>query len=93
MRTDMFGPSMLADNLAPDYEGTVGKVIRTVFGRPEAANGDPATVAHAILRLTEEKEPPRRLLLGSDAVRGAAAAAAERAKEDELEGAQRLDGP
>lgn len=83
MRTDMFGPSMLSDQLSPDYEGTVGKVIRTVFGRPENANGDPAKVAQAILKLAEEKEPPKRLLLGSDAVKGAAAALAERAKEDE----------
>jgi NAD(P)-dependent dehydrogenase (short-subunit alcohol dehydrogenase family) len=83
MRTDMFGPSMLADDLAADYEATVGKVIRTAFGNPDNANGDPAKVARAILTLVEEKEPPRRLLLGSDAVKGAAAALADRAKEDE----------
>jgi NAD(P)-dependent dehydrogenase (short-subunit alcohol dehydrogenase family) len=82
MRTDMFGLSMLADPLAPDYEATVGDVIRRTFGRAEGARGDPAKVARAILRLAEEKQPPVRLLLGSDAVSIAAAAAAERAAED-----------
>lgn len=82
MRTDMFGLSMLEAPLAPDYEGTVGSVIRATFGRADAAGGDPAKVAKAILRLADEKEPPVRLLVGSDAVRLAAAAAVERGEED-----------
>lgn len=56
MRTDMFGLSMLAQPLAPDYEPTVGTVIRANFGRPEGANGDPAKVAQAILRIADEKQ-------------------------------------
>lgn len=83
MRTDMFGTSMLADPLTPDYEPTVGATIRTNFGRPEGANGDPSKVAAAILRLAAESQPPVHLLLGSDAVRIAAAAAVQRAEEDE----------
>jgi NAD(P)-dependent dehydrogenase (short-subunit alcohol dehydrogenase family) len=82
MRTDMFGLSMLADPLAPDYEATVGAVIRRTFGRAEGARSDPAKVAQAILRVAEEKQPPVHLLLGSDAVSIAAAVAAERATED-----------
>lgn len=82
MRTDMFGLSMLDAHIAPDYEATVSTVIRTIFGKPEAARGNPAKVAQAILRLAEEKQPPVRLLMGSDAVQFAAAAAAERAAED-----------
>jgi hypothetical protein len=39
-------------------------------------------VAQVILRLPHEQRPPVRLLLGSDAVFLAAAAAAERAEED-----------
>ena len=80
MRTDMFGLSMLAEPLAPDYEPTVGAVIRATFGRAEGARGDPAKVAQAILRLADEKQPPVRLLLGSDAVSVAAAAIAARAR-------------
>lgn len=82
MRTDMFGLSMLADPLAPDYEATVGAAIRAVFGHPDGARGNPAKVAQAILQLADEKQPPVRLLIGTDAVFLAAAAAAERGEED-----------
>jgi NAD(P)-dependent dehydrogenase (short-subunit alcohol dehydrogenase family) len=82
MRTDMFGLSMLDQPLSPDYEGTVGASIRGIFGQANGARGNPAKVAQVILRLTEEERPPVRLLLGSDAVALAAAAAAERADED-----------
>ena len=82
MRTDMFGLSMLAHPLAPDYEATVGAVLRSTFGDPSRARGNPAKVAQAILRLADEKQPPVRLLVGSDAVQGAALATAARAEED-----------
>jgi NAD(P)-dependent dehydrogenase (short-subunit alcohol dehydrogenase family) len=81
MRTEMFSLSMLDNPIAPDYEASVGAVLRATFGRAERARGNPAKVAEAILRLAHEKQPPVRLLLGSDAVQ-AAAAAAERAEED-----------
>ncbi len=84
MRTDMFGLSMLADPVAPDYEATVSAVIRRTFGRADGARSDPRKVAQVILRLADEKQPPVRLLVGTDAVNGAAAAAAERAREDAL---------
>jgi hypothetical protein len=76
------GLSMLDEPIAPDYQATVSAVIGSIFGNPEAALGDPAKVAQTILRLAEEKQPPVRLLLGSDAVQGAAAAVAARAAED-----------
>jgi NAD(P)-dependent dehydrogenase (short-subunit alcohol dehydrogenase family) len=82
MRTDMFGLSMLEEPPSPDYEGTVGAAIRGTFGNRGAARGDPAKVASVILRLAEEKNPPVRLLVGSDAVRGAAAAIEARVQED-----------
>lgn len=82
MRTDMFGLSMLADPLAPDYEATVGGAIRAVFGHPDGARGNPAKVAQAILQLAGEPQPPVRLLLGTDAVFLAAVAAAARGEED-----------
>jgi NAD(P)-dependent dehydrogenase (short-subunit alcohol dehydrogenase family) len=82
MRTDMFGLSMLADPLSPDYEATVGAGIRGTFGDPTRARSNPAKVAQAILRLAGEKQPPVHLLLGSDAVAVAAASAAQRAEED-----------
>lgn len=82
MRTDMFGLSMLEPSIAPDYEATVSAVVRAVFGNPAGARGNPAKVAQAILRLAEERQPPVRLLLGSDAVQVAAVTSAERAAED-----------
>jgi NAD(P)-dependent dehydrogenase (short-subunit alcohol dehydrogenase family) len=82
MRTEMFGLSMLADSLSPDYEGTVGAGIRATFGDPGRARSSPAKVAQAILRLADEEQPPVHLLLGSDAVAVAAAAAKQRADED-----------
>ena len=82
MRTDMFGLSMLAEPPSPDYEATVGAGVRATFGDPARARSNPAKVAQAILRLAEEKQPPVRLLLGSDAVAMAAAAATQRAEED-----------
>lgn len=82
MPTDMFGVSMLAQPVAPDYRATVDAGIRAIFGNPENARNDPAKVAQLILRLADEKRPPVRLLVGSDAVSRAAAAAAARADED-----------
>lgn len=81
MRTDMFGLSMLGEVTA-DYKATIDASIRSVFGDPSRARGNPAKVAQAILRLADEKQPPVRLLLGSDAVKVAASAAAARAEED-----------
>ena len=83
MHTDMFSVSMLDATIATHYEATVATVIRSTFGRPEGGRSDPAKVAQAILRIADEKQPPVRLLLGSDAVSAAAAAAAERAQSDE----------
>ncbi len=82
MRTEMFSLSMLDRSIEPDYEATVGTVIRDTFGRVDRARGNPAKVAQAILHLADERQPPVRLLIGSDAVSGAAAAAAARAEED-----------
>jgi len=53
----------LAEPLAPDYEPTVGTVIRANFGDPRTP-APPATrpkSPQAILRLAAEKQPPVRL--------------------------------
>jgi NAD(P)-dependent dehydrogenase (short-subunit alcohol dehydrogenase family)/uncharacterized protein (DUF302 family) len=82
MRTDWGGSSMRVDAIADDYQPTVGAVVRAVRASADAMRGDPAKVAQAILRLSDEKEPPVRLLIGSDAVHIAAVEAAARAAED-----------
>ena len=82
MRTDMFNVSMLSGPVAPDYAPTVEAGVRRTFGDPNKARSDPAKVARAILKIADEPRPPVRLLVGSDAVSVAAAAAQARADED-----------
>jgi NAD(P)-dependent dehydrogenase (short-subunit alcohol dehydrogenase family) len=80
MRTDMFGLSMLSSPLAPDYEATVGAVLRSTFGDPSHARGNQGGAGDPAPRRREAATV--RLLIGSDAVQGAALAAAARAEED-----------
>jgi NAD(P)-dependent dehydrogenase (short-subunit alcohol dehydrogenase family) len=65
-RTDWAGSSMAINEPGPDYEGTVGQMIR--INRDHTPVGDPAKAAAAILRIVDEPEPPLRLPLGNDAV-------------------------
>jgi NAD(P)-dependent dehydrogenase (short-subunit alcohol dehydrogenase family) len=82
MRTDWAGSSMRIDPIRSDYQATVGARSSRLRDSADAMRGDPAKVAQAILRIASEKEPPVRLLLGSDAVFLAGANAAARAEED-----------
>src|SRR4029077_17748026 len=65
-----------------DYEATVGSDVNFIREHSDTLHGDPAKAAQVILRIASEKEPPLRLLLGSDAVFLAGVAAAKRAEED-----------
>jgi NAD(P)-dependent dehydrogenase (short-subunit alcohol dehydrogenase family) len=80
MRTDWAGSSMRIDEIQPDYQATVGGIAQ--LRNHATARGDPAKAAQAILRIAAEKQPPLRLLLGSDAVFFAGAIAAARAADD-----------
>jgi NAD(P)-dependent dehydrogenase (short-subunit alcohol dehydrogenase family) len=69
--------------MLPDYEPSVGavvKALRPVWGKE---NSDPAKVAQLILRLVESEHLPAHLLLGSDAVQYAGQAETTRAMEAE----------
>jgi NAD(P)-dependent dehydrogenase (short-subunit alcohol dehydrogenase family) len=81
-RTDWAGSSMRVDPFNEAYQPTVG-AFAGYRGKPEAPHGDPAKGAQAILKLAALKEPPLRLLLGSDAVFLAKDVATRRAAEDE----------
>jgi len=81
-RTDWAGSSMRVDAYNEAYASTVG-AIHAYRNKTEFAQGDPAKGAQAILKLADLKEPPLRLLLGSDAVLIAQHAAAQRAAADE----------
>jgi NAD(P)-dependent dehydrogenase (short-subunit alcohol dehydrogenase family) len=72
-RTDWAGSSMRTpDALDPDYEQTVGAIIRRLRGNHGHEDGDPDRAAHVILEVAALDEPPLRLLLGSYALKRAA---------------------
>ncbi|MGW0519896.1 oxidoreductase [Crossiella sp. NPDC003009] len=80
-RTDWAGSSMRIDEPGPDYREVLGAMID--YRREHAGReaGDPVRAAKAIADLVETPEPPRRLLLGSDALRLAEQASDRRAAE------------
>lgn len=54
--------------ITPDYESTVGAWQRRFAEYAGNEPGDPDRMARAIIRAVDADEPPRRLLLGSDAL-------------------------
>jgi NAD(P)-dependent dehydrogenase (short-subunit alcohol dehydrogenase family) len=81
-RTEFAGSSSSIDEGNPAYDATVGAVARFQREYNGAQPGDPTKAASVILEVAKLSEPPLRLLLGSDAVRAAEAAAIERSKAD-----------
>ncbi|GAA3250543.1 oxidoreductase [Nonomuraea helvata] len=82
-RTDWQGSSMEIHPVGPDYEETVGAIHRYRRDTDGAQPGDPARAAEIIIDVVRDDSPPRRLLLGSDAVAAAQKAAEIRAAETE----------
>jgi NAD(P)-dependent dehydrogenase (short-subunit alcohol dehydrogenase family) len=70
-------------DLLPDYEPSVGAVVKALHALWGQENSDPAKVAQVILRLAGSDHLPAHLLLGSDAVRYAGEAEAARAADAE----------
>jgi NAD(P)-dependent dehydrogenase (short-subunit alcohol dehydrogenase family) len=72
-RTAFAGSSMhTPEHLDPDYDPTVGAMIRRVRGNLGNEDGDPDRAAQVILQIADMDEPPLRLLLGSYALQRAA---------------------
>jgi NAD(P)-dependent dehydrogenase (short-subunit alcohol dehydrogenase family) len=69
--------------LLPDYEPSVGAVIKALQSLWGQENSDPAKVAQVVLRLAASDRLPAHLLLGSDAVQYAGQAEAARAADAE----------
>ena len=69
--------------LIPDYEPSVGAVVKALASLWGKENSDPARVAQLIVRLADSNQLPAHLLIGSDAVQFAAQAEATRAAEGE----------
>jgi NAD(P)-dependent dehydrogenase (short-subunit alcohol dehydrogenase family) len=82
MRTDWAGSSMRIDPIRSGYQQTVGARAGHFRDNPDIMRGDPAKVAQAVLRIASEKQPPVRLLLGSDATFLTGLSVAARVEED-----------
>jgi NAD(P)-dependent dehydrogenase (short-subunit alcohol dehydrogenase family) len=83
LRTDWQGSSMTRHAVGTAYAETVGAIHAVRDATDGAQPGDPARAAQAILAVVGEDDPPRRLLLGADAV--TIARAAEERRRQELE--------
>jgi len=66
-RTDFAGSSTALREGRPEYDATVGRVARFQREFHGKQPGDPAKAAAALLRLVSERNPPLRIVLGSDA--------------------------
>src|SRR5260370_573314 len=70
-------------DLLPDYEPSVGSVVKALESYWGHETGDPVKVAQVILRLAAADRLPAHLLLGSDAAKNAGDAEATRAADAE----------
>jgi NAD(P)-dependent dehydrogenase (short-subunit alcohol dehydrogenase family) len=70
-------------DLLPDYEPSVGAVVKVLASYWGQETSDPAKVAQVVLRLAASDSLPAHLLLGSDAVQFAGQAEATRAADAE----------
>jgi len=82
-RTDWQGSSMTRHAVSADYEATVGAIHRYRDEQDGKQPGDPARGAQVVIDVAGADNPPRRLILGADAVVAAQKAAQERAAETE----------
>lgn len=82
-RTDWQGSSMTLHPVGVDYRETVGAINEYRRENDGTQPGDPARAARVIIDVVSGQDPPRRLLLGSDAVASALRAGQVRAEETE----------
>jgi NAD(P)-dependent dehydrogenase (short-subunit alcohol dehydrogenase family) len=82
-RTDWQGSSMTRHAVGLDYEETVGAIHRYRDEHDGRQPGDPARGAKVVVDVVGTENPPRRLILGGDAVVAAQKATEERAVETE----------
>jgi NAD(P)-dependent dehydrogenase (short-subunit alcohol dehydrogenase family) len=78
-RTDFAGSSTRLSAGRPEYDATVGNVVRFQKNFDGNQPGDPAKAASVLLRLALDDAPPLRVLLGKDAYE-----AAEKSDEERL---------
>ncbi len=82
MRTDWaFEARKSIEDMLPDYQPSVGKIIELLGNYGGHEVGDPAKIARLIVELSRRDDVPLRLLLGGDALFVATQAETERAEE------------
>ncbi|MFJ3044881.1 oxidoreductase [Herbaspirillum chlorophenolicum] len=57
-----------APDVMPDYEESVGKLMKMISGMAGTEHSDPARVAQVVLKLAVHPAPPMHLMLGEDAL-------------------------
>jgi NAD(P)-dependent dehydrogenase (short-subunit alcohol dehydrogenase family) len=72
-----------APDLLPDYEASVGSILKLLRSLEGRAEGDPRKIADVIVQLANSDEVPVRLILGVDAEERVKKAEAARASEAE----------
>jgi len=72
-----------APDLLPDYEASVGSILKILRSLDGRAEGDPRKIADVILQLANSDDVPLRLILGVDAENRVQQAEAARASEAE----------
>jgi NAD(P)-dependent dehydrogenase (short-subunit alcohol dehydrogenase family) len=83
IRTDWAGSSMKIPPVSEPYKQTVGAVAEMLRSDAKMFPSLPEKIADIVLKLSEEKEPPLRLLIGPEAGDYAANAAKVIAESDE----------
>lgn len=83
IRTDWAGSSMKIPPVSEPYQPTVGAFAEMLKQYAGLAPSLPEKIAGIVMRLLDEKEPPLRLLLGTDAIQYGGMAAKKQADEDE----------
>src|SRR5437899_4212219 len=70
-------------DLLPDYEASVGSILKMLRGLEGRSEGDPRKIADVIVQLANSDEVPLRLILGIDAEKRVQQAEVARASEAE----------
>jgi NAD(P)-dependent dehydrogenase (short-subunit alcohol dehydrogenase family) len=72
-----------APDLLPDYEASVGSILKLLRSSEGRSEGDPRNLAELIVQLVDSEEVPLRLILGVDAEKWVQQAEAARASDAE----------
>ena len=81
-RTDFADISTDLREGRPEYDSTVGAIVRFQREHDGKQPGDPAKAAAALLQIASLSDPPLRLLLGSDSYHAAEQAALQKLEAD-----------